>query len=194
MPNWASTKYAFHSTKEDVQDLKKKIDELNAMNEPYVKNGFGKLRLGCLVNYLGGDYDKVCCRGEIISYKFHNDEALSLCCETAWGETPEFRHFLESKYPGSKIYYQVEESGCLVYGTNDKEGKYFPERYMLDYYDGCDYFYNIDEAAEFIGKYLLDMELEHTVEAIEKAIDDWLEEHDDEKDWMSFHKFDVEDD
>ena len=56
MPNWASTKYAFHSTKEDVQDLKKKIDELNAMNEPYVKNGFGRLWFGCLVNYLDGDY------------------------------------------------------------------------------------------------------------------------------------------
>lgn len=193
MPNWASTNYVFHSTKEDVQDLKKKIDELNAMSEPYVKNGFGKLWFGCLVNYLGGDYDKVYCRGEIISYEFHNDEALSLCCETAWGETPEFRHFIESKYPGSKIYYQVEESGNLVYATNDKEGNYYPERYLLDMYDDNEYFCDLESAAKYVSG-TIGKEVKPDVEAIETAIDEFMEEHPEEENWMSFHVFEVCDD
>lgn len=190
MPNLASTNYVFHSTKEDVQDLKKKIDELNAMSEPCVKNGFGKLWFGCLVNYLGGDYDKVYCRGEIISYEFHNDEALSLCCETAWGETPEFRHFIESKYPGSKIYYQVEESGNLVYATNDRVGKYYPERYLLDMYDDNEYFCDLESVAKYVGG-TIGKEVKSDVEAIETAIDEFMEEHPEEENWMSFHVFEV---
>lgn len=194
MPNWASTYYVFKGADEEqAKDLYQKIHSLAETEKPFVENGFGNLWMGCLVNLLGGDYNTIYCRGVIVDYILTNDH-VNIACETAWDEMPEFRHFIEQQYPGSKIYYQVEESGCLVYGTNDKEGKYFPERYMLDYYDGCDYFYNIDEAAEYIGQRLLDMEIEHTVESIEKAIDDWLEEHDDEKDWMSFHKFDVEDD
>ena len=194
MPNWASTAYVFKGADEkQAQDLYDKIDSLNQMTEPLVPNGFGKLWIGCLVNLLGGDWDKVYCRGEIIDYNL-TDGHVCISCETAWDEMPEFRHFLEQQYPGSKIYYCVEECGNEVYATNDADGECFKDRYCLDSYDGLEYFETIEEAAEYIGE-IIGKELKSDFAEIENAIDNYMEEHNnDEKCWMSLHKFDVVDD
>ena len=149
--------------------------------------------MGCLVHLLGGDWKKVYCRGEIIDYNLTPDH-VSLSCETAWDEMPEFRHFLEQQYPGSKIYYQVEECGNCVYATNDAEGEYFKDRYCLDSYDGLEYFETIEEAAEYIGE-RIGKELKPDLTEIEKEIDDYMEEHgNSDESWMSFHRFEVVDD
>ena len=37
---------------------------MKEQKEPSVPNGFGKTWLGCLVNALGGDYNKIHCRGD----------------------------------------------------------------------------------------------------------------------------------
>lgn len=192
MPNWASTTYVMKAEPEQAKDLYDKIESLNQMKKPLVENGFGKLWMGCLVNLLGGDWNKVYCRGEIIDYNL-TDDHVSIECETAWGEMPEFRHFLEQQYPGSKISYQVEECGNCVYATNDADGEYFKDRYCLDFYDGLEYFETIEAAARFIGK-KIGKQLKPDFREIEQAIDDYLEEHDDDESWMSFHQYDVTDD
>ena len=193
MPNWASTNYVFKGADEkQAKDLYEKIDSLSRMKEPLVENGIGKLWLGCLVNLLSGDWNNVYCRGEIIDYNLNGDH-VNISCETAWGEMPEFRHFLEQQYPGSKIYYCVEECGNCVYATNDSEGLYFKDRYCLHFYDGLEYFETIEAAAEFIGE-RIGKTLKPNYAKIEREIDDYLEEHDDDEHWMSFHKFDVLDD
>ena len=194
MPNWASTSYVFKGADEkQAKDLYEKIDSLAKMEEPLVPNGFGKLWMGCLVNLLGGDWDKVYCRGEIIDYNL-TDGHVSLSCETAWDEMPEFRHFIEQQYPGSKIYYQVEECGNCVYATNDADGEYFKDRYCVDSYDGLEYFETIEEAAEYIGE-IIGKELPSDFAKIEGTIDDYMEEYDNsDESWMSFHRFKVLDD
>lgn len=194
MPNWASTNYVFKGANEEqAKDLCKKINQLHNMEKPFVENGFGKLWMGCLVNYLGGDYEKVYCRGEIVDYNL-NENLVNIACETAWDEMPEFRHFIEQQYPGSKIYYQVEECGNEVYATNDAEGLYFPDRYGLDSYDGgIEYFETIEEVASYLSDIKKDLKPDFA--EIEQAIDDYMEEHNnEEKYWMSLHKFDVVDD
>jgi len=193
MPNWASTTYAMKAEPEQAKDLYDKIESLKQTKEPLVENGFGKLWMGCLVNLLGGDWTKIYCRGEITDCTL-TDDHVCISCETAWGEMPEFRHFLEQQYPGSKVYYCVEECGNCVYATNDSEGDYFKDRYCLDFYDGLEYFETIEEAAEFIGE-KIGKQLQPDFREIEQAVDDYLEEHDDDEEcWMSFHKFDVLDD
>ena len=194
MPNWASTSYVFKGADDkQAKDLYEKIDSLAKMEEPLVPNGFGKLWMGCLVNLLGGDWDKVYCRGEIIDYNL-TDGHVNLSCETAWDEMPEFRHFIEQQYPGSKIYYCVEESGNEVYATNDSDGEYFKDRQSLDSYDGLEYFETIDEAAKYIGE-TIGKEITPYFAKIENAIDDYMEEHDNsDESWMSFHRFEVVDD
>ena len=194
MPNWASTSYVFKGANEkQAQDLYDKIDSLSKMKEPVEPNGFGLSWMGCLVILLGGDIDKVYSRGEIIDYNLNGD-LVSFDCETAWDEMPEFRHFVEQQYPGSKIYYQVSECGNCVYATNDLEGLYFPDRYCIDSYDGgLEYFETIEEVASYLSDIKKDLKPDFA--EIEQAIDDYMEEHDnDEKYWMSLHKFDVVDD
>lgn len=194
MPNWASTNYVFKAKdQEQAKDLYDKIDSLSKMTEPLVPNSFGVLWMGCLVHLLGGDWNKVYCRGEIIDYNL-TDDHVSISCETAWGEMPEFRHFLEQQYLGSKIFYQVEESGCEVYATNDAEGLYFPDRYLLDYFDGMEYFRTLEDAAEYIGA-TIEKEIPPNYSDIESAIEDYMDEHDnDDEHWMSFHAYEVFDD
>ena len=194
MPNWASTAYVFKAKdQEQAKDLFDKIDSLAKMDKPLVENGFGKLWMGCLVNLLGGDWNKVYCRGEIIDYNL-TDDHVNISCETAWGEMEEFRHFIEQQYPDSKIFYQVEECGCEVYATNDTDGEYFPDRYCLDSYDdGLEFFETIEEVASYLSGIKKDLKPDFA--EIEQAIDDYMEEHNnDEKYWMSLHKFDVVDD
>lgn len=113
-----------------------------------------------------------------------------MCCETAWDKMPEFRHFIESKYPGSKIYYQVEESGNIVYATNDREGKYYSERYLLEFYDGREYFSSLESAAKYVSG-TIGKEVNPDVQAIETAIDEYMKEYPEEENWMSFHVFEV---
>ena len=193
MPNWASTAYAMKAEPEQAKDLYDKIESLKQMKEPLDPNGFGKLWMGCLVNLLGGDWTKIYCRGEITDCTL-TDDHVCISCETAWGEMPEFRHFIEQQYPGSKVYYCVEECGNEVYATNDTKGVYFKDRYCLDFYEGLEYFETIETAAEFIGE-RIGKTLKPDFAEIEQAINDYMEEHeDDEECWMSFHKFDVLDD
>ena len=56
---------------------------------------------------------------------------LRFYAEERWG-LQDFEELLIQKFPDIKVYWIVEESGCEVYATNDKEGKYFPERYYVD--------------------------------------------------------------
>lgn len=194
MPNWASTNYVFKgASEEQAKDLYEKIETLNQMTEPLEKSDFGRLWMGCLVTLLGGDWNHVYCRGEIIDYDLDGDH-VSITCETAWGEMPEFRHFLEQQYPGSKFYYCVEECGNCVYATNDLEGLYFKDRYCLDYYDGIECFETLEDVAEYVGD-IIKKDLPPNYADIESAIEDYMEEHDnDDEHWMSFHEYEVLDD
>ena len=60
-----------------------------------------------------------------------NTGALRFWSEERWG-LQDFAELLEKHFQDIKVYWVVEECGCEVYCTNDKEGKYFPERYWVD--------------------------------------------------------------
>lgn len=191
MPNWCSTTYRIHGDSKEINSFYKLIQRLEKRKKPYVPNGFGNLWLGCIVNKLGGDWNKVYCRGEIVYYEKEEDGTLSIMTETAWAEMSEWRHFIESKYPSFSIWFMSEEGGCEYYITNDSEGRYFPERYYLDDSEGESmYFETLKEAckyvSDFTGKNV------STVEEIDNAIDEYCENHEDA--YISFHEFSVVDD
>lgn len=118
------------------------MDELECMKDPGLhENGFGKTWLGNLVIKLGGDWEKVYCRGYWYNLVLHDDCTVSFSVESAWGELNEVREFIEEKFPGVKLYFQCEESGNGVYETNDGTGEYFPERYYL-WVEGSDSLYH----------------------------------------------------
>ena len=79
---------------------------------------------------------------------------------------------------------------CDVFYTNDSSGTYFPDRYFLDSYDDWYYFKTIEEAAKHVSG-IVGHEVEATVKAINEALEDYLEEHEDEDIFYSFHEFKI---
>lgn len=196
MSNTCFTTYKVVSeNKKDVTKLFKTIKRLDGRKTPLVKNGWydPKLWLGCLVKALGGDPNKVYCRGTITFYEME-DDVLTLNTETAWAEMSETRHFIESCFPGMKVYYIEEESGCEIFNTNDSEGIYFKDRYYLDGFDDSEYFETLEEAAKYV-KEIVGHDVEATFKAIEDALNDYMEEHEDDDDcYYYFHEFSIVDD
>lgn len=188
MPNWCDTTYKCVGEKEDIQSLHKTLEQLQAMKKPFIKNGFGNMWLGCVVNILGGKWEDVRCRGEIIDFSMDGD-ILVISQSTAWCEQEEFRYFLERHYSGMKIYYQEEEPGCEVYYTNDETGEYFPDRYVLDSSEGCEYFSSLKNVAAKV-KSLTGVDAK-TEEDIETALDDYQEKMEEEgkEVFYALHKF-----
>ena len=184
MPNWAYTSYRIVGKKEEVQDLYSKIQQLQNMEEPLEPNGFGHLWLGCLVTILGGDWNKIYCRGHIIDYSL-DDSVLSIDTETAWSEMQEVRHFIEKVYPALKIYYYEEECGCEIYQTNDRHGQFFSSRYIFDDQDGegMEYFDKPETLLAFASR-AMGMKF-RSIEDLEEAVG--------ESDGFSFHKIKVVD-
>ena len=161
-----------------------------------VKNGFGNTWLGNLVNYLGGDWEKVYCRGEWMCREYNKEKnTLTFTTETAWREMDEWRKFIESCYKTIKILYVTEEPGMEIYKTNDKDAIFFKSKYVLDYTEDVEYFETIDQAIEFIEE-LIGIKIEDkTVNGIQKAMDNYVKENEDEEDlFFSFHEFEEVDD
>lgn len=132
MPNWAYTQYHCDGDREKLQQLHSIMAELESMKAPGLHdNGFGSTWLGNLVIKLGGDWNKVYCRGSWDNLLLHEDGTVSFSVESAWDEPNEVREFIEKKFSDIQIYYQTEESGMGIYKTNDDSGQYFPEKYYL---------------------------------------------------------------
>ncbi len=190
MPNWSTTDYFVIGSTKEIMDLNKKMEKLENRKKSLVKNGFGNTWLGNLVQYLGGDWEKVYCRGEWMCRNYDKERnALTFTTETAWQEMNEWRRFIESCYKTIKILYVTEEPGCGIYQTNDKEGIFFKSKYILDYGEDVEYFENMDQAVSFI-KNLISVKIEEkTVNGIQKELDAYAEENDAEDLYYSFHEF-----
>ena len=156
-----------------------------------LSNGFGKMWLGNLVHKLGGDWEKLRCRGEITDFSLDGN-VLTINQETAWCEQEGVRQIIEKAFPNIKVYFLEQESGCGVYYTNDASGDYFPERYFLDSNEDWEYFETLDDAAEFVSK-IVGYDLEPSVTAIQNALDAYVKKHEEENEDMfySLHEFNV---
>lgn len=167
MTNWASVTYKCVGRKEETD------------------------RLYNLVLNLNGSLAEVGCRGQILDvYMGSEPSSLTIDMWCAWDEPVDFRKLIEKKFPSIKVYYIVEEPGCEIWQTNDKEGIFFPDRYFLDFEDGGEYFKTLGDAASFTSK-KIGMEV-HTVDEIDEALDSYMEAHPDA--WFSFHEFEILDD
>ena len=191
MPNWCDTTYKCVGNPKEVRKLYDVIDANCKRKEPRVKNGFGPLWLGCIIDELGGDWEQIRCRGTITWYELNEKgNILTIYQDTAWCEQEGFRQCIEKVFPSIKVYFREEEPGCDVYYTNDTNRKYFPERYLLDSYDEPLYFETIGEAAECVSD-IVGHPVEATIKAIDEALDEYMEEHEDDEIFYSFHEFKI---
>ena len=107
MPNWCSASYAIEGDAEEVKSLYKLMKRLQEQKEPSVPNGFGKTWLGCLVNALGGDYNKIHCRGDWSNLEMEGN-ILKFTTETAWSPCDETFELVCEKFPTLCYFYQSE--------------------------------------------------------------------------------------
>ena len=133
MPNWCNTSYVIEGDVEEVKSLYETMKELQERETPLVKNDFGKTWLGCLVTALGGDWNDIYCRGDWSDLEMIED-TLRFSTQTAWGACDEVFDFIREKFPSLSYLYQSEESGMAEYWTNDVEGKYFTDKYIVNLY------------------------------------------------------------
>lgn len=178
MPNWAYTQYKIRGREDEVTALHQKIKDLEQREESLLPNGFGKLWLGNLVHTLGGDWEKIYCRGEILDYSLDNG-ILTMNTETAWGEMSDTRHFVMSKFPTLEIFFQTEEPGMCIFQTNDAKREYFPEKWLLDWNDEArslwiwEYFADLPAVIEFLkNNEILTKDIYPSYGAITAALDE----------------------
>lgn len=131
MPNWCSSSYVIEGDKKEVRKLLGIMNRLERRKKPAVKNGFGTAWLGCLVNALGEDWNKIYCRGDWSNLEMVND-TVRFTTETAWGPCNEVLDLILQKFPSLSYYFLCEEPGMGIYQTNDGEGKYFSDKYRVD--------------------------------------------------------------
>jgi hypothetical protein BACCOPRO_01443 len=73
MPNWCSTAYVIDGDAKEVKQLYELMKGLEERETPSVENGFGTTWLGCLVDVLGGDWNKIYCRGDWSNLEMEQD-------------------------------------------------------------------------------------------------------------------------
>lgn len=192
MPNWAYTNYVIEGELNQLKTFEAKLNQLNRMPRPLLKNGFGKLWLGNIVHLLGGNWKEIRCRGRILDYYLEYG-GLRLSVESAWCEQGEVRHLLLKKFPDIKVYYQTEEPGMEIFQCNDESGKYFTEQYVIDSEEtGEEYYEDLTEVARRIQE-ITGLRTEETETGIRKTIDVWTKEDPDNR-WLCFHEFEYVED
>lgn len=192
MPNWCDTSYKCVGDLKEVKSLHKVLKYIDKRKTSILKNGFGKRWLGNLVTKLGGDWEKYRCRGEITDYSLDGN-VLTINQSTAWCEQEGVRQIIEEKFPSIKVYYQEQESGCGVFYTNDSTGDYFPERYFLDTGEDWEYFETIEQVDKFVSE-IVGKNVTPTEKDVSQALEDYMEEHEDDDMYFSFHKFEIVED
>ena len=157
MANWA---FVFYIIEGPMKTLKK-IEQ--AILHPKVKEDSSEDWEGNVLNTLGiswisRDQDREhgkYMRGFIKEEPWIYNGTLKFSAEEAWNLT-NFAEVLSEAFPEIKVYWNMEESGMGIYGTNDAEGKYFPERVLIDTcIDGdyeMDYFINDESVFNHLSK------------------------------------------
>ena len=188
MANWASTSYRIEGSKSDLERVFGVIDDFIKGRVTSTREDATADWEGNIVKALGAmdeEIDNNYLRGFIQDYELDGD-TIRIEAEEAWGAT-DFRHVLGKLMPDLTIYYIVEEAGCEVFATNDTDGKYYPERYLVDaYVKGADYYeyFATDKQMKSFVSSLIEKE-----DFTEEDIEAWNEEHEDDDSYIYVHEF-----
>lgn len=188
MANWASTSYRIEGSESDLKKVYDVIDNfVTGKSKPVIEDA-SKEWEGNIVKALGASDEQLkesYLRGFIEEYELDGD-VIRINAEEAWGAT-DFRHILGNLMPELTIYYIVEEAGCDVFATNDIDGKYFPEQYLVDAYvkdaDYYEYFETKGQMKDFVSS-LIGKE-----DFTDEDIEAWNEEHEDDDSYIYVHEF-----
>ena len=127
MANMASVAYAIEGPRESLEKILGAI--ILGMDD---KKHYTEWTACRKIGFSEEELDDKRLGGEISDEPEINEHgALRFWAEERWG-LQDFEALLRQKFPDITVYWVVEECGMEIYCTNDKEGKYFPDRYWGD--------------------------------------------------------------
>jgi len=134
MPNWCCNSIAFYQ--EDggismVEAFYTDIQKYQDYKDPETNDSSNWVGHWLQSNRI--DTDNLYTRGFFTYCEFH-DNHVRIDMETAWGPLTEVWDLMADKYELAYVYI-AEESGCEVYVNTDVEGRFFTDRYLLNYFD-----------------------------------------------------------
>jgi hypothetical protein len=127
MANMASVAYAIEGPQKDLEEILGAIYLAIASKD----NKYEEYKACQYLDFTEEELKDKRLGGEISDEPALEDGVLKFWAEERWG-LQDFEALLRQKFRDIKVFWVVEESGDEVYCTNDKEGKYFPERYFCD--------------------------------------------------------------
>ncbi len=160
MPNWCSTEITFYSKeKKSVEKLEQLLNELKN-NPSRLENGFGSLWLGNVLDAHGIKWEDFHCRGSIVNLgdvepDFDRLWTLRISQEDAWAPNVDMWEAILEQYDDLHFAYSAFEPEMGLYMTSDEEGRFYPERFIVDAYlekpDGCiDYYESFEDEEQLI--------------------------------------------
>ena len=188
MANMASVSYAIEGPKEILQKIFEAITiaVYNDDNTYELCQAAKYLRLPITdETRLGGEISEEPTWDE-------NTGALRFWSEERWG-LQDFAELLEKHFPGIKVYWIVEESGMEIYCTNDREGKYFPERYWVNTAQDDIYQSKYFNTEEDMYKWLNEKYGVKSEEEVEAWNADYEDSGTNNENFIYVHEFKVED-
>ena len=136
-------------------------------------------------NRLGGELSEE-------PYFDESSGALRFSAEERWG-LQDFVNCLEIRFPDIKAYWSVVEPDCEVYCTNDKEGKYFPQRFFVDTAQDDVYQSEYFQTEEAMYEWLNEKYGVKTKEEVDAWNQDYEATGDDCENFIYIHEFEIVD-
>ena len=156
MANWAYTAYVIEGPKDTLNKI------YSAIKTHTVREGSDEWWEGNILDALDSSWEDLKDEGEALYMRgfiedFNlEDNTLHINATEAYGLT-HFHVALEHIFKDIKVYWIVEGNEDEIYCTNDKEGKYFSERYYVDVsIDGKDeieYFSTREEVYKWLSTF-----------------------------------------
>lgn len=130
MANWYTAEYTFTG---DRNSLVKLHEFLKETERQYADED--GTRFCYLLTELGVEQEEIMSRGYWTRLSFNGD-TLTFETWTANQLVHQIMYMLTQRYPGTEYFYFTD---ACHYQTNDKEGRYYPQRFVMDF-DGVYYF------------------------------------------------------
>ena len=186
MANMASVAYAIEGSKESLEKIQEAI--LKGLEDKKYWTEYAACRF---LGFTEQELDDKRLDGELYDPEINSQGVLMFYGEERWG-LQDFHTLLKQKFPDIKVYWVVEESGCEVYCTNDKEGKYFPERYWVDTAQDDIYQSEYFSTEEAMYKWLNEKYGVKSEEEVEAWNANYEDSGTDDENFIYIHKFDLD--
>lgn len=92
----------------------------------------------------------------VLEINYLDSGEMCIIVESPWKENKEMRHQLEQEFPDTKFWYNVELEDQYLWATNDKAGRFFPHRFLIEDKDGNEEVCLTKEEAELKGRIVME--------------------------------------